>query len=436
MSSRWSNGCRNDGDRSREPKSRGSITAAKFTTMPWSAVGLALFMLTATIAGCSGDETDITIRSEDRTPAVPSHLQASIVSGNASAAAATPGMSWELPEGWTQEASDSPFRVAALRSPDGVVEVAVTFFAEDRASIEANLNRWRGELNLAPIAAAEAEISAPIHELNNADDRLVYRRVSLSEPETAGPRQTLVAWIQRENFGSWYFTARGNRDQLNAHADGLWAIADSFTLASDADLAAAAMDADATETGEAREAGRESSGEPEPMRPIPMDQLQLPDSSAWATFEFAVADQTASGRVPDGWTQDEEPGDRILTSLTQVDGEAKIEISRFNGDVGGMQANAIRWIRQLGHTPETASADLLLMINDDVPISMLVIAPLENESGSETFTIAAIRDAETTWFIKLSSPAADGPVTYPAFTAFVKDLKLPLVLPVPAEGWQ
>jgi hypothetical protein len=65
-------------------------------------------------------------------------------------------VSWTLPEGWKEEAGGSAFRYATLRfqSQDAPLELTVTFFQGEGGSLLANINRWRGQINLPMISEA------------------------------------------------------------------------------------------------------------------------------------------------------------------------------------------------------------------------------------------------------------------------------------------
>jgi hypothetical protein len=65
------------------------------------------------------------------------------------------GLAWSLPAGWTQDA-ERAFRVATFRSseqPD--VECYVTVLHGDGGGLEANVERWRGQLGT---SAAPADV--------------------------------------------------------------------------------------------------------------------------------------------------------------------------------------------------------------------------------------------------------------------------------------
>jgi hypothetical protein len=74
---------------------------------------------------------------------------------------------WTAPAGWKEQPGGGEFRVATFRIDAGArpLEVAVTALKQqepvelDRHTILANVNRWRGQMNLAAIASSDLENS-------------------------------------------------------------------------------------------------------------------------------------------------------------------------------------------------------------------------------------------------------------------------------------
>jgi hypothetical protein len=67
---------------------------------------------------------------------------------------------WRVPEGWREVPSGAPMRLATFEITDseaGVVEVAVTSFPGEVGGVLANVNRWRGQMGVAPVDEAGLE---------------------------------------------------------------------------------------------------------------------------------------------------------------------------------------------------------------------------------------------------------------------------------------
>lgn len=70
-------------------------------------------------------------------------------------APATP--TWAVPAGWTKLEQEKPMRVATWRAGEGAnaVEVALSVFPKDVGGLLGNVNRWRRQVQLPPIAEAQ-----------------------------------------------------------------------------------------------------------------------------------------------------------------------------------------------------------------------------------------------------------------------------------------
>ncbi len=108
--------------------------------------------------------------SESHTPAPassavpPTNAQTPAPSASTSDAGGWP---WTTPESWRFVPGERPMRLATYEIADesGPVEVAVTRFPGDVGGMLANINRWRGQVGLGPIA--EADIPAMLTTFEN-----------------------------------------------------------------------------------------------------------------------------------------------------------------------------------------------------------------------------------------------------------------------------
>jgi hypothetical protein len=84
-------------------------------------------------------------------------------------------LSWSLPDGWTHEAGKNPLRFATFRfgSKERPLELTVTSLDGEAGSLMANLNRWRGQIGLKPIAEENIKKIARAENINGVDAILV-----------------------------------------------------------------------------------------------------------------------------------------------------------------------------------------------------------------------------------------------------------------------
>jgi len=80
-------------------------------------------------------------------------LLAAVPMSPASAEDETPVPVWTVPAGWTKLDQQKPMRFATYKAGDGAtaVEVVLSTFPGEVGGLWANVNRWRGQVALAPI---------------------------------------------------------------------------------------------------------------------------------------------------------------------------------------------------------------------------------------------------------------------------------------------
>jgi hypothetical protein len=116
--------------------------------------------------------------------------------------AAAPQIKWNTPKGWT-EVPPSSMRYASFSAPDGdggQIDVSVVTFAGDGGSDADNINRWRGQIGLAP--ADENSVNSQIAPLKTADTTFATTDIS------GAKARTIAAWTRRDGR-VWFFKATG-----------------------------------------------------------------------------------------------------------------------------------------------------------------------------------------------------------------------------------
>ena len=114
-----------------------------------------------------------------------------------------PQIKWKTPETWT-EVPPSSMRYASFSAPSedgGKVDISVVTFPGDGGSDADNINRWRGQIGLAPIDANA--VTSQIASLKTED-------TTFSTTDIAGDKtRTLAAWTRRDGR-VWFFKATGS----------------------------------------------------------------------------------------------------------------------------------------------------------------------------------------------------------------------------------
>jgi len=125
----------------------------------------------------------------------------------ASSAAATPQISWELPDGWGN-GSPSTMRYASFAATEEngeKVDISVVTFPGDGGSDLDNVNRWRQQIGLAAVDAGE---------LNSIIAPFQSEQINFLTADMIGPNsRTLAAWVRREGR-SWFFKLSGPKDAV------------------------------------------------------------------------------------------------------------------------------------------------------------------------------------------------------------------------------
>ncbi len=116
--------------------------------------------------------------------------------------AGAPQIKWQTPEGWTEVPSSS-MRYASFSASNangGKIDISIVTFAGDGGSDADNVNRWRGQIGLAPVD--ENTVSSQLAPLKTAD-------TTFATTDIAGAKaRTLAAWT-RHDGRVWFFKATG-----------------------------------------------------------------------------------------------------------------------------------------------------------------------------------------------------------------------------------
>jgi hypothetical protein len=116
--------------------------------------------------------------------------------------AGAPQIKWETPEGWT-EVPPSSMRYASFSASDGgnsKIDISVVTFAGDGGRDADNVNRWRGQIGLAPVD--ESAVASEIAPLKTAD-------TTFATTDIAGAKtRTIAAWT-RHDGRVWFIKATG-----------------------------------------------------------------------------------------------------------------------------------------------------------------------------------------------------------------------------------
>lgn len=118
-------------------------------------------------------------------------------------------LEWTLPKGWTEERTGG-IRYATLKPPgEAKVDVSVVVLAGNAGGELANVNRWRGQLGLAPID--EAALGAARKSIATKAGAL-----SLYDLAGDGSKSRMVAGLLSANGQTWFVKMVGESDAVGA----------------------------------------------------------------------------------------------------------------------------------------------------------------------------------------------------------------------------
>lgn len=123
--------------------------------------------------------------------------------------APTGKLTYKTPEGW-QEGAAGGMRKAAFEVRQGDRRIEITVIDLDAAAgdVLANVNRWRGQLKLSPVDAAELAKDLKEVRLGNA----AGKQVELESPAGAEPRQALLGVIAEHGGRAWFIKLMGDAE--------------------------------------------------------------------------------------------------------------------------------------------------------------------------------------------------------------------------------
>ena len=328
--------------------------------MRWASAGVALLVC----AGCDRDEIKVYDLAKEKT-----------------AAAST------LPDGWSQLPADEMlignYSVAGKNGSKAQVTV-ISLPGNGGGELE-NVNRWRGQVGLQPVA--DSDLSKDVKEIAVAGSSARFFEMSGISPQTK--KQTrLLAATQNHSDSTWFFKMVGDDDLVREQKETFLAFCARYHY-------------------------------PDESPNAPTETAALPTELANSQQEAPTPKRTWA--APKGW-QEQQPGPMQDGKFLVADGKATVTISIFQGATGGNLANVNRWRTQQIGLPAVQESDLASLLTPlDLPDTK---ANLIDMTGPKQRLVAAIVPrGEQVWFFKLLGEDAAVGAEKKAFIEFVKTAK-------------
>jgi hypothetical protein len=353
--------------------------------MKHAAIALTALM---TAAGCGGESTHVIdeTRSLDR-PRPEQIVDATSTQRFGAATSTSPhgGMgapteapaaelAFDLPAGWKElpptQFRNPNFAVTAREA----IECYATVLAGGGGGLAANLNRWRGQMGLAPLS--EADVAAlPRVNLLGADATYVEM-----DGTFGGRAGWTLAGVALERAGAAVFVKMtGPSADVRAETDRFKALVASL---------------------------RESAPAPAPV--------------AAAHASAAVADPTdIRWTAPEGWTQGPAKQMRVVTLSPKDQPGVECYVSVLSGAAGGLEANVNRWRQQLSLAPLPADKIAAL---PEVPVLGRSARMIEIDGGKVGMLGLVCELEGRTVFVKMTGPMDVLRAERERFVAFCRSL--------------
>ncbi|MCF3649470.1 hypothetical protein [Synoicihabitans lomoniglobus] len=177
-------------------------------------------LVALTLVGCAKDEV--------RTYRVPKETPPTLAGASAATAGAS-ALSWTAPSHW-QELPASGMRRGSFTLPgegDATADLSVIAFPGDAGGLAPNLNRWRKQIGLAELSAADAQ--ATVEHVDTPTFHADF--VDYSGSVDGAPTRIMGA-ILHHGGESWFFKLMGPANIVENEAAAFRAFVQSVTPAS------------------------------------------------------------------------------------------------------------------------------------------------------------------------------------------------------------
>ena len=331
-------------------------------------------------------------RQEIRTEQIPKELALTV---------AAPKVSWKLPVGWIEKTASGmrvgSFTVAGTGSEEA--DVSIIPLEGIGATLD-NVNRWRGQVGIAPLSPNQLDSQTQKAEVGTATGVLVD--VQGTDPQTQKPTGIFGAMLAQGNT-TWFFKMIGPDKLVAAQKPAFLEFLKSirFTSASGPALAAAP-----------------------PAAPAPTPE-KIPTAPPAVSAPTTSGSGTPSWQVPPGWNTSP-PGQMVLARFAvgvAGSGGPEITVTVLEGIAGGVLANVNRWRGQLA-LPSLAEGDLP-KATSTIDIGADKSTLFEVAGSNQRLVAVIVPHGGKTWFFKLLGPDTAVASEKAAFLTFVRSVRFP-----------
>jgi hypothetical protein len=291
-------------------------------------------------------------------------------------------VTWNASSDWTEEKAGQ-FLTAAYAIPD-LGRLTVSQLGGDGGGLAANVNRWRGQVNLAPLPEDKI-IGQPMPVPGSKQPMLLF---NLTSDTAAADADGIFAAVLPLDSETWYFKLTAPSAKLREKGA---AVFTQFL-------------------GTVKVGGEEPAPSPPPAPTMPKIHVV----------------------APEGWEEDTPGSIRVASfSIKGADGAtADVSVIPLPGNSGSVLDNVNRWRGQIQLPPLSSADDPALGTEMEGKAGKLIVTHMVSESavldGKKAAISAAILKANgITWFFKITGEAALVTPQREAFEEFVRSATFP-----------
>ncbi len=312
------------------------------------------------------------------------------------------GLTWTAPAAWKARPTSSVRKGSYTVGEDGgpTADLAITAFPGDVGGDLANVNRWRGQVSLPPIAAAELPANLTAFTVGSLDVKVV----DLAGGTKEAPVRMLGAIVP---FGSstWFFKLTGPDALVAKEKPAFLAFLQTIKVSTQPLAPPAAA----------------------PAAPVAVAPAATPAPDMANTAVKTARGPGLKWTAPAHWQEKQASSMRKATyGITSAKGSAELAVTAFPGDVGGDLPNLNRWRGQLSLPPVEEAQYAANVTKLTVNGLNITVADITGPGENPTRLLGAmVPYAGSTWFFKLTGSAALVADEKPNFLAFLQTLSAP-----------
>jgi hypothetical protein len=345
--------------------------------------------------------------------------------GGAGAPASRPAgvqLEWDKPAAWTEQ-PPSQMRLgsyAFVAADGGKADVSISTLVDAGGGLLANINRWRGQVGLAPVA--EADLSTTAQQTRIAGQ--VGWLVDIAGTPAGGSGVTrIIGAIVPVSGTSWFFKMIGPDAVVASQREAFNQLIASIRAVTPAPGAAptpgAPLASEQRMPADDVHAGLNAAPSASASTSMPGGAAAVPPPAAPTGFSF---------KAPDGWQEQPSTPFRVVNFIVPGNGvpAAEFYVTPLTGAAGGELANVNRWRAQL-KLPAIAEAELATLATSVTgPAGTFKIFDLSStgpglKTGERARMLAAILvRGDTSWFFRLTGEINHVDSLRGAYTAFLQ----------------